>query len=297
MANRSRSPRAKQSSIRFRSFVFTWNNPQQDAEELLAAELMPMCKYLVYGKEVGESGTPHLQGYAQLSKQTAVSKLPKFPWHTEAAKGTPEQASEYCKKDGDFKEFGEMSTATKGGLMEKERWLTAIQLAEEGKMEELKNSEPKMFVTHYSTWQRIRKDTGQRPPDMDDVTGLWIFGQSGCGKSRSARQACLNLETRYYSKNCNKWWDNYQSEEVVIMDDVDKTHSVLGHHLKIWADRYAFQGEIKGSAIWIRPRCIVVTSQYSIEEIWEDDATREALKRRFRVVHLLTYDPNLALFV
>ena len=102
--------------------------------------------------------------------------------------------------NGDFKEFGELSTAAKGGLMEKERWLTAIQLAEDGKMEELKNSELKMFVTHYSTWQRIRKDSGQRPSEMDDVTGLWIFGQSGCGKSRSARQAAANFGVTYYAK-------------------------------------------------------------------------------------------------
>ena len=141
--------------------------------------------------------------------------------------------------NGDFKEFGELSTAAKGGLMEKERWLTAIQLAEDGKMEELKNSELKMFVTHYSTWQRIRKDSGQRPSEMDDVTGLWILGQSGCGKSRSARQAAANFGVTYYVKNCNKWWDNYKDEPVVIMNDVDKTHSVLGHHLKIWSDRYA----------------------------------------------------------
>lgn len=297
MAARSRSPRSKQSSTRFRAFVFTWNNPGDDAESLLESELLPQCKYMVYGKEVGESGTPHLQGYAQLKKQTAVSKLPKFPWHTEAAKGTPEQASEYCKKDGEFKEFGELSTVTKGGLMEKERWAAALALAESGRMEELKESEPKLYVTHYTSWQRIRKDWAPRPDDADSTTGLWIYGVSGCGKSRSARQAANNLQVPYYTKNCNKWWDNYQGEPIVIVDDVDTSHKLLGHHFKIWADRYAFNAEIKGSSVSIRPKCIIVTSQYMIEDIWEDEATREALKRRYRVVHLLTYDPNLALFL
>jgi len=277
--------------------VFTWNNYAEDTEDLLEKELVPICKYVVFGKEVGESGTPHLQGYAQLKKRTAVSQLPRWPWHTAAARGTPEQASQYCKKDGDFKEFGTLSTAAKGGLMEKERWSNAVALACEGRLEELKEEEPKMFVQHYSTWQRLRKDYMTPPTDCDSTTGLWLYGVSGCGKSRSARQAAANLSVTYYVKNCNKWWDNYKGEPVVIMDDVDKTHSVLGHHLKIWADRYAFQAEIKGSAMSIRPKCLVVTSQYTIEDIWEDEETREALKRRFRVVHLLTYDPNLALFL
>jgi len=58
---------------------------------------------------------------------------------------------------------------------------------------------------------------------------------------------------------------------------------VLGHHLKIWADRYAFVAESKGTAVPLRPTVICITSQYHPEEIWSDTATLDAIKRRFKI--------------
>lgn len=70
------------------------------------------------------------------------------------------------------------------------------------------------------------------------------------------------------------------------MDDIGKEHHVLGQQLKIWADRYGCILETKGGAVASSYDWFVVTSQYSIEEIWEDEATREALNRRFQVTHM-----------
>lgn len=76
-------------------------------------------QYIIVGKEVGESGTPHLQIYFQLAKQCKLQTIKNWggPWkkmHLESARGTPEQASTYCKKDGDFIEIGEMKVNKPG---------------------------------------------------------------------------------------------------------------------------------------------------------------------------------------
>lgn len=55
--------------------------------------------------------------------------------------------------------------------------------------------------------------------------------------------------------------------------------------MKIWADKYAFPCEIKNGADLIRPKIIVVTSNYSIRDIFPAKEDYEPLERRFKVIH------------
>lgn len=59
--------------------------------------------------------------------------------------------------------------------------------------------------------------------------------------------------------------------------------------LKIWADRYPFCAEIKGGTLQkIRPLKIIVLSNYSIDECFENSQDLEPIKRRFKVKQFLT---------
>ena len=167
-----------------------------------------------------------------------------------------------------------------GGAAERERWRIAREAAINNDMGLV---DDQIFVCHYSSLVSIAKDHMTLPTELDDVCGVWLYGEAGAGKSFKARQDYPGA----YLKMCNKWWDGYKLEPYVIIDDIDVSHKVLGHHLKIWADRYPFVAERKGGAIAIRPRVVCVTSQYSIEEIWSGDKeTIDALKRRFKCVRL-----------
>ena len=46
---------------------------------------------------------------------------------------------------------------------------------------------------------------------------------------------------------------------------------MLGHYLKIWADRYPCRGEVKGASVQLRHDAFIVTSNYSIKELWPED--------------------------
>lgn len=93
-------------------WCFTWNNyGPEDAERLLERfddESLGIT-YLVFGREVGESGTPHLQGFVSFDRRrrlTFVRQALSESAHYECARGTPKQASDYCRKDGDYVERG-----------------------------------------------------------------------------------------------------------------------------------------------------------------------------------------------
>lgn len=44
------------------------------------------------------------------------------------------------------------------------------------------------------------------------------------------------------------------------MEDLDKDHACLGHHLKIWSDHYGFIAESKASALTPNYDLFIVTS-------------------------------------
>lgn len=58
-----------------------------------------------------------------------------------------------------------------------------------------------------------------------------------------------------------------------------------GQHLKQWADHYPFKAAQKGSQLLIRPKRIVITSNYSIEECYPEVQDSAPLKRRFKCHH------------
>jgi len=90
---------------------FTWNNYPDGALQILIRSVGTTgIKYLIAGHEVGDSGTPHLQGYLQSNHD--MFKRFKTAWgcnsiHFEKQKGDSKEAADYCKKDGDFLEAGQ----------------------------------------------------------------------------------------------------------------------------------------------------------------------------------------------
>lgn len=269
-------------SKRTRNWCFTLNN-YTDEEITKLRELAEKSKYIIFGKERGEQGTPHLQGFVSFINVVSFESVKKFlppRTHIEPARGTPEEAATYCKKDEDFEEIGEIPmTQKRKGELGKEHYEQIITLAKKGKFEEI---DPKAFLQYYRTIRSIHSDFGDMPPDLEQTDNFWYYGNTGTGKSFKARTDYPGA----YLKMCNKWWDNYQGQETVIIEDFDKKHDMLGYFLKIWGDRYAFPAEIKGSKVNLRPKRIIVTSNYSPDDIWgSDPSTLEPIKRRFRTMH------------
>lgn len=84
-------------------WIFVWNNYPSDYKTYLAL-LAPNIHGMIYGREVGESGTPHLQGYLEFREKMRPSETKGLPkqMHWEPAKKSRLENIIYCSKDGDW---------------------------------------------------------------------------------------------------------------------------------------------------------------------------------------------------
>lgn len=113
-------------------WCFTLNNPTSGEEGALADLLdSDHVRYGVYGRETGEEGTPHFQGFVIFTSNRRFNNVKALlgdRYHIELARGTNKQADDYCKKDGNFNTYGDMPSSTpKNSRWEQYRdWLKSL---------------------------------------------------------------------------------------------------------------------------------------------------------------------------
>lgn len=86
-------------------WCFTINNPRNTEEiKLRSFGSRADVVYVVAGREVGENGTPHLQGFVIFNRNHRLRAVKQFfeRAHWEVTVGTSKQARDYCKKDGNI---------------------------------------------------------------------------------------------------------------------------------------------------------------------------------------------------
>lgn len=265
-------------------FCFTLNNPTDFETKAIHHGLHENCSYFIYGKEVGESGTPHLQGYFEMRKRSRLTTAKAIlvnRVHLEVRKGTSTQAADYCKKDGDFTEHGKISKG-RGSRSD----LAAVKSALDSGASVTDISE-----SHFGQWCRYRKAFHeyrlQKVKRNWPCHILWLTGPSGSGKSRFAFE---NHPDAYY-KSSGKWWDGYAGQDVVVFDDFRADWCTYSTLLR-WADRYPCLVETKGSTAPLLAKLIIITSVQTPEETFPKRYDRQ-LERRIKEVKHFT--PNIVL--
>lgn len=270
----------KQLTLRSRDWCFTLNNPSLgDVDKLHEVDF----RYLVYGKERGESGTPHLQGYIYFNNQkTGRAVLGLLPRGTHIEKRMAKNVADainYCKKDGDFVELGDKPcTQEEKGQRGKEAARWAIKKARAGALEDVEQEEPGLFLQYGPRLESLFV-----PPNkpLDVLEHEWWVGPTGTGKSR----LLWELYPEHYGKRINKWWDGYKRQDVVAIEEWSPEAKLTAQSLKQWADHYPFQGEIKGGSMQgLRPRKLIVLSNYTIEQCFDRVEDRDPILRRFKVI-------------
>jgi len=272
---------------KYRGWCFTLNNYNQVDEDHIQSTIKQQARYIVYGREIGpDNGVPHLQGYIYFENQRqrkAVARLLPKAYLT-PANGTAQESRDYCTKDGDYFEYGDIPmersmAQRKGGAGNAARYAKAIEEAERGDFDATKRDDPQLFLLH-----GVRLESLYAPntvPLDGELLHEWWVGPSGTGKSR----LLWELYPNHFAKNINKWWDGYKRQDVVAIEEWSPKNDCTASSLKIWADRYPFKGEIKGGCIQkVRPTKIIVLSNYSPHQCFINSEDLEPILRRFTVI-------------
>jgi len=233
-------------------------------------------------KEIGaNTSRPHWQLFVAFKRAVRLAAVKRiFTNRCHAEPSYSEGAETYVFKD---------DTAIAGTRFElgrkafnrnsKTDWASAKELAKQGRLDDCP---PDVYIKYYRTLKSIAMDHMTKPADLTSTCGIWIFGPPRTGKSHYARQ---HYGDSLFLKAQNKWWDGYQNERNVLLDDFDT--KTMGHLLKIWLDKYAFPAEVKGYTIQIRPQNFIITSNYTPEQIFIDDPVMaEAIRERCYMINI-----------
>lgn len=270
-----------------RNWCFTLNNYTQDDIDQLRQFCGPNSgiRYLCFQPEQGESGTKHLQGCFICINPRAFNGLRGlFRWHLEVMRGTIEQAIAYCSKedsrDGVFEEYGErpLNAGRQGGRSDLEAVATAIKAGQRAR---------EIFENFGDCYIKYSKGIERaiclyQPTRTWKTQVFWFHGSTGTGKTRTAFES---EPLAYFKSPSHHWWDGYEHQEAVIIDDYRRDFCKFSDLLRLF-DRYPLQVQTKGGTVQFTSRRIYVTCPQAPEVIWDNRTTEdiEQLIRRIEVV-------------
>lgn len=244
-----------------RNFVFT-SFKNINIEDIVDDRV----RYIVFQRELCPStNNEHTQGYLELTVPLRVSGIRGIVGdssvHCESRKGTREQARAYC-----MKEETRVAGPWEKGLWEKGGQGSRNDLKE--LCDKIINGEDKKksILDHAVTYVKYHKGIDKlkglcmdQRSTMPEV--IVLTGKTGTGKTRFAYD---NYESVYHKMSGNKWWDGYEQQECILLDDFDKDIMPYRTLLQL-CDRYPMKVETKGGSVEINSPTIVITSNVDMD--------------------------------
>ena len=257
-----------------RRWCFTVNNPTR--EELAAFSQISdtaeqhQIVHCVVGREVGANGTPHLQGYVEFlnrKRMGGVKRIVMFGRsHLEPARGTPEQAGGYCRKDGSIVcDYGQ---PIRQG--ERTDLTAAIETLRRDGLDRMIDEYPETYVKYTKGLRELRahliKKSGDfRKREMPKVHIFW--GPTGTGKSRTAYERYPDSFVWSRPQNTHPYAYGYDGEKDIIIDEF---YGWLPYDLVLrLTDRYPVYVNAHGVTVPWMARNIVFTSNLNPNTWWE----------------------------
>jgi len=286
-----------------RNIVFTLNNyVEADRQRLRDLD----AAYLLAAAEVGESGTPHLQGYAELKAPTSFSTLASTlakRAHIEVCRDKL-KAEEYVRKgEQPHAEWSEKGVGGPNYGTNLEIWLEYGQKKQQGKrsdldavtemlqsgkrLRDIAEELPIQFIKYskgIQSWLQVSDTPRSKDEPLDVVVH---YGPTGTGKTWKAMEDFPELFK--YSVTCGQWFDGYDGQEQVLIDEY-RGQLPFAMLLQL-LDVYPLQVQVKGGFKQWKPNKIIITSPVH-PALWYKNLDKDhdglilQLQRRINAIYL-----------
>lgn len=240
-------------------------------------------KYLIIGKETCPStNRKHWQGYVEFKNPYTLNSIKKLfkddKIHVEARKGSARQASDYCKKEGNFKEYGSISK--QGERTDLDRLKDEI-LTEGLKVDDIVIDNPTMYHQYGRTLHKIEDLKMRKIFRTEQTKGIWYWGETGVGKSHKAFEG-YTPDTHYvWQYEQSGWQDGYCQQETVIMNEFrgQVKYSELLELLDKWP--YSVKRRHR-EPMPFTSKLIIITSSMHPKDIYTNIDAKDSLKQLYR---------------
>jgi len=184
---------------------------------------------------------------------------------------------EYHKKAPiSLKQYGLNKIASQGSGPA-DAWKEVCDLAQQArsdpsKLIEIREKHPQKWMLCQKS---IKADAQEVPPvkELTSTLNFWFFGPKNTGKSQAAKKLALELfpgEKPFFKDPANKWWDNYTGQSCVIIEEFCPENGKYASSWKRILDIYPVIVEKKGSSCEIRPKMIIITSNYEPKDCFNE---------------------------
>jgi len=263
-------------------------------------------KYIICHEIAPTTGLPHRHCWLRMSRAPewihpsvlhldGLNKTHKGKYETMKYE---ENCKDYVIKDGDIlsnmttEEIAAIKNTTKIKFNKAE---VGKKIIEGGLLKDLVKEYPQLIFDYNKLKANIRsfnRDSADVRP-LETLDNEWIYGGTGAGKSRDVHKR--------FPKKCKKtkdiYFNNYCGEDVLYFEDFDGSWGDVVWSMKEIADFYEFEAQCKlAEPMLIRPKKIIVTSNYTIREVYEqyfrmrgipcDNTLISAIERRFKVTKI-----------
>lgn len=259
------------------------NWTEDDRDRLIRLIQADEMLYLILGKETAATGMKHLQGCFMWSGKASLAEI-----RAKCGKGHITRCKKaltvniiYCKKDGDFQEWGDPPAKKPDGR--KEHLLKLKELIDEGtSMVDLRADHLALYSQYYRGVTDYHRDVAcaKHKSALRDVTVEYVWGPTGTGKSHYAYHHAIGDTYRLVKSQQMAWFDGYNGEGTLVLDDYTSWWNIS--YLLNLLDKYPLQLPIKGGHVWAEFTCVIITSNLELHEqhTKAGERHRDALKRR-----------------